>query len=470
MSTRKPHLRAVPPPVAGRTPPSDLDAEGAVLSAVLLDRDALDRVIDTLAAEHFYSDVNGQVYTAARALAEAGHPIDIVTVASWLRDRELLAQVGGAQYLAQLTDLTPAVAHIEAHARIIVDKARQRRLIATCQVIAAEGYGDVGELGDWLDRSEQAVCDATRASDTSTMALAGVAVAEAFQRVQDALAAGQTAVGTPTGFDKLDGILGRLRPGAFHVVAARPGMGKTSLALCIGLNIAAGGVGCAVFSQEMVRDELAERMCASESRTSYERLRANAVLPNDWPALTEAAKFIQAVPLWLDDQSALKPIELRARVRRLIGEAERRSQPLKVVIVDYLQLMDASDTQRDSSTRNNEVSDITAALKRLAKDMRVTVIALSQLSRDVEKRNDKRPQLSDLRDSGSIEQDADAVWFLYRDEYYKGDRSDAKGLAEVIVAKNRHGRTGKALLRWSGYCVRFDNLAAADYPALEDDD
>ncbi|XXX74721.1 replicative DNA helicase [Sorangium sp. So ce134] len=487
--------RIEPPIVAGRVPPHDLDAEAAVLSAILLHRDALDRVLEILKAEHFYSEANSRIYEGAQELAAAGTPIDIVSVASWLRDRERLAQVGGAAYLAQLADATPAVAHVAAHARVVYEKWRVRQLIATCQRVAAEGYGDVGVVQEFIDGAEQAVYQLARTPQgTSTQPIAQVLKA-AFEQITAAAERGDRITGISTGFEKLDAKTAGLHDGDLSIVAARPGMGKTSFVLNLAVNVAspravsspgpdhAGhgierhdpGFGAAVFSLEMPREQLATRMVCSEGRVDVGKLRQGFLQPDDWRRLTEAASFLSTLPIWIDDTPAITLLELRAKVRRIQAEYDRppsegsSGRRVGLVVIDYLQLMKGRD---GVSSREQEISEISRGLKQLAKELKVAVIALSQLNRAVETRTtkDKRPQLSDLRESGAIEQDADNIIFIYRDEYYNPETTNHKGIAELIVAKQRNGPTGKVLTRFTSSCTRFDNLAPGDYPEMVDDE
>ncbi|WP_437568505.1 replicative DNA helicase [Sorangium sp. So ce542] len=487
--------RIEPPIVAGRVPPHDLDAEAAVLSAILLHRDALDRVLEILKAEHFYSEANSRIYEAAQELASGGTPIDIVSVASWLRDRERLAQVGGAAYLAQLADATPAVAHVGAHARVVYEKWRVRQLIATCQRVAAEGYGDVGVVQQFIDGAEQAVYQLARTPQgTSTQPIAQVLKA-AFEQITAAAERGDRITGISTGFEKLDAKTAGLHDGDLSIVAARPGMGKTSFVLNLAVNVAsprtvsspgpdqAGhgierhepGFGAAVFSLEMPREQLATRMVCSEGRVDVGKLRQGFLQPDDWRRLTEAASFLSTLPIWIDDTPAISLLELRAKVRRIQAEYDRppsdgnSGRRVGLVVIDYLQLMKGRD---GVSSREQEISEISRGLKQLAKELKVAVIALSQLNRAVETRTtkDKRPQLSDLRESGAIEQDADNIIFIYRDEYYNPETTNHKGIAELIVAKQRNGPTGKVLTRFTSSCTRFDNLAPGDYPDMVDDE
>ncbi|WP_437935840.1 replicative DNA helicase [Sorangium sp. So ce341] len=487
--------RIEPPIVAGRVPPHDLDAEAAVLSAILLHRDALDRVLEILKAEHFYSEANSRIYEAAQELASAGTPIDIVSVASWLRDRERLAQVGGAAYLAQLADATPAVAHVGAHARVVYEKWRVRQLIATCQRVAAEGYGDVGVVQEFIDGAEQAVYQLARTPQgTSTQPIAQVLKA-AFEQITAAAERGDRITGISTGFEKLDAKTAGLHDGDLSIVAARPGMGKTSFVLNLAVNVASPrtvsspgpdqvghgierhepGFGAAVFSLEMPREQLATRMVCSEGRVDVGKLRQGFLQPDDWRRLTEAASFLSTLPIWIDDTPAISLLELRAKVRRIQAEYDRppsdghSGRRVGLVVIDYLQLMKGRD---GVSSREQEISEISRGLKQLAKELKVAVIALSQLNRAVETRTtkDKRPQLSDLRESGAIEQDADNIIFIYRDEYYNPETTNHKGIAELIVAKQRNGPTGKVLTRFTSSCTRFDNLAPGDYPDMVDDE
>ncbi len=466
-----------------------------MLSAILLSREALDRVLEVLKPDHFSSDANGRIYEAAVALALAGTPIDIVSVASYLRDREKLAQIGGPSYLAQLADATPAVAHVGAHAQVVYEKWRMRALIATCQRVAAEGYGDVGVVQEFIDGAEQSIYELARTAQQSSVQPINQVLRAAFQQITAAAERGDRITGIPTGYEKLDGKTAGLHPGDLMIVAARPGMGKTSFVLNLGVNVAsprtvatpgpgeqgAGierqepGFGVCVFSLEMPREQLAVRMVCAEGRVDVGKVRQGYLQPDDWRRLTEAASYLSSLPVWIDDTSALGVLELRAKVRRIQAEYNREAtattaeRKVGLVVVDYLQLMKGRD---GVNSREQEISEISRGLKQLAKELAVPVIALSQLNRAVETRTtkDKRPQLSDLRESGAIEQDADTIIFIYRDEYYNPETTNAKGIAELIISKQRNGPTGKVLTRFTASCTRFDNLAQGDYPELEADE
>ena len=454
-----------------RVAPHALDAEAAVLSAVLLEQRSLDELAGALRADQFYSEANRRIYEAALDLAQNGQIVDVVTVAGWLRSHERLTQIGGSAYLAQLVDAVPSVANIGTYARLVREKWRVRELIKTCQRIAAEGYGEIGDVQEFVDQAEQAVYELSRVERTTTMRRLGEWQRDALGRIVDAAARGQRLTGIPTGFTRLDVMLSGLHDGELTIIAARPGMGKSGLASAIAINVASWDgdtvIGVAFFSVEMPGEQIAIRAVCSEARVSVGRVRAGYISDADWNSLTPAASKIHGVDVWLDDRSHLNVLEIRAEVRRLQAEydlpASDNTKPRKIglVIVDYLQLMSGV---ADHSNREQEVAEISRGLKRLAKELRVPVIALAQLNRAVETRGkDKRPQLSDLRESGSVEQDADNVIFIYREEYYNED-TDAKGIAELVIAKQRNGPTGTVKVKFTGEHTRFDNLAPGEYP------
>ncbi len=469
-------------PSSGRVPPHDLDAEAAVLSAVMLAQEAFDRVSEFLHAEHFYSGANQRVYEAVLALQNESRPVDVVTVASWLRDRGLLAQIGGTPYLAQLTDAIPTIAHVEAHGRVVKEKYRLRRVIATCQDFAAVGYGDCGDVQGFIDQAEQAIFDLARQPDATNLVPLKTAIHGAFGILSEAAKRGGGITGLATGFPDLDKMTAGLHPGDLYVVAARPGMGKTAFVLNLAAQLAEPrrvalegnadaveqyGNGVVFFSLEMPREQLASRLLASDARVDVSKIRSGNIGKDDWINLTESASKLGHLPLWLDDTPAISLLEVRARVRRLQAEIGRRSSDgpkanrLGLVVIDYLQLMTG---RVGVHSREQEISELSRGLKQLAKEMGLAVIALSQLNRSVETRTtkDKRPQLSDLRESGAIEQDADTIIFIYRDDYYNTD-STVPDTAELIVAKQRNGPTGKFLLRFNKACTRFENRAPDEY-------
>lgn len=474
-----------PPTIEGRVPPHDLDAEGAVLSACMLDPSAMDKITD-LKPEHFYSEAHRRIFEACIELKSTGSPIDVVQVATFLKDRQRLAQVGGMPYLGQILDSAPVVANVAAYGRTIFEKHRIRQLILACQRVAAQGYVDYGEAQAFIDGAEQAVYNIARVSGKqSTERLLDV-MKKAFQKLNDAVSRGDRITGVSTGFDRFDRQTAGLHEGDLSIVAARPGMGKTSFVLNVATNVAkpkhnevAGdpsqrwdepGVGCVVFSLEMPREQLANRMVCSEAKVDVSKMRTGFLGPQDWSKLTQAASLLGSLPIWIDDSPGLTLLEVRSKVRRLQSEYDQRDEQgrkirkIGLVIIDYLQLMKGRD---GVNSREQEISEISRGLKGLAKELEVPVVALSQLNRAVETRSDKskRPMISDLRESGAIEQDADNIIFIYRDDYYNADTVE-QNVAELIVAKQRNGPTGTVKVRFDKQYTRFDNLADGEF---EDD-
>lgn len=471
--------------VAGRLPANDLPAETAVLSAAMLQPTCVGE-IGFLRPEHFYNAHNGAIYKVILELIAANQPIDLVTIGGELRRRERLAEVGGAAYIAQIADASPHLANVQAHAQRVWECWRIRTLVAHCQTTAAEGYGDVGDIQEWIDQAAQFASElATRPGQNPTLLLRD-ALGTAMKALFDAAERGERITGTSTGFEKLDARIAGLHDGDLTIVAGRPGQGKTSLATGMAVNVAAPrvgsdgatgpvGDGVAIFSLEMPRDQIAIRMVCSEARVDLGKVRQGFLQPDDWTRLAASASFLSSLPIWIDDTPALSLVELRAKLRKIQANYDRPAtaaaprRRVGLAIIDYIQLMKGSGGKMQS--REQEIAEVSRGLKQLAKDMRIPVIALAQLNRGVESRADKRPQLSDLRESGSLEQDADNVLLVYRAEHYFPDKPDVmKGIAELIIGKQRNGPTGKVLLRFWATCTRFDNLAGEDYPDLLDDD
>lgn len=444
-----------------RVPPHDLDAEAAVLSAVMLDPSAMAKVRDVATPEKYYAERHRRIFEACCELDDEGQPCDVVTVGTWLKARERIAQVGGMAYLTELLNAAPAVANVRKYAETIAKKYAVRQLIAACQTIAAKGYLDYGEELAFFDEAESAVHAAAQTLATGradTFGSLGAATRAAFTKI--AQSKGQGGVtGIRTGLDDLDALVTGLHRGELYVVAGRPGAGKSALAFQIGATIAKGGLGVVGSSLEMPSEQVAMRLVCADARVSSSLTRAGGLQPVHWGRLTTSASAIGRLPYWLDERAGASVANIRAAVRRAEQECARKSIRLGCVIVDYLQLARGTAVQRGRiSNREQEIGEISRSMKEIAKEHDVAVVALSQLNRDCEKRADKRPMLSDLRESGSIEQDADAVIFVYRDKMYDAE-SDKGDVAELIVAKQRQGPLATVEVRFDEATTSFQNLA-----------
>ncbi|MGF1469430.1 MAG: replicative DNA helicase [Sandaracinaceae bacterium] len=450
-------------PRGGRVPPHSLDAERAVLGGILLENAALNTATQLLEPDDFYSRANGLVFDAMSELFRRGQPVDLVTLRAWLVDRGVLSKAGGEEHLLTLTETIPTVANIEHHASIVRDKALVRRLITRCHEIAAEGYGDYGDIAEFLDDAEKRIFDVAKDSARSPYEHIKDVVIRTFEQVTAAAERQERITGLPTGFAKLDRMTAGFKAGELIVVAGRPGMGKPAFALNLAVPAAAGReVPVVVFSLEMAKEEIARRLLCSEARVDGGRMRTGMLSREDWTRLTSAAGTLTNLRLFIDDTPALSLMELRGKARRL-----RSEHGLGMLVVDYLQLM-RSGTRVES--REKEISEISRSLKALAKELSIPVVALSQLNRGVETRagKDKRPQLADLRESGAIEQDADVILFIYREEFYNRDNPELRGIAEVIVGKQRAGPVGTVKCRFFHEYTRFENLADDDLDGADE--
>jgi replicative DNA helicase len=446
------------PPLPGvRTPPHSVEAEQSVLGGLLLDNPAWDRIADLLGADDFYRHDHRLIFQAIGRLLEADKPADVVTVFEALQSSGRIEEAGGLVYLSSLAQNTPSAANIRRYAEIVRDRAVLRRLVTAGDEIATSALNPQGrDTRAILDEAESLVF---RIAEQGARGRQGFVemdrlLTQVVERIQELFerANPSDVTGVPTGFADLDSKTAGLQPGDLIIVAGRPSMGKTSLALNFGEHVALDqGLPVAVFSMEMGASQLALRLLSSVGRIDQQRLRTGRLQDGDWPRLTEAIRKMHDAPLYIDETPALTAIDLRARARRLA----RTCGKLGLVIVDYLQLMSASSVGENRAT---EISEISRSLKALAKELAVPVVALSQLNRTVEQRTDKRPVMSDLRESGAIEQDADVILFIYRDEVYNPESPD-KGVAEVIIGKQRNGPIGRVNLRFGGEYTRFDNLA-----------
>jgi replicative DNA helicase len=444
-----------------KLPPHSMEAEQSVLGGLLLDNEAADRVGDVASADDFYSDAHRVIYRHVMQLIANGKPADVITLAESLSSAQKLDYVGGLAYLGALVQNVPTAANIRHYAQIVRDRSILRQLAATAGEIADTAYNPLGRSAKMvLDEAEAKVLHIAEqgARGAQNFHEIGKLLASVVDRIETLYNRDNPSdvTGVPTGFVDLDRMTSGFQPGDLIIVAGRPSMGKTSLALNIGENVALDtGMPVAVFSMEMGAAQLALRMIGSVGRLDQHKLRTGRLVAEDWDKLSTALGRLNEAPILIDETPALNAIEVRSRARRLM----RQYGKLGLVIVDYLQLMQAS-TQGEN--RATELSEISRAMKSLAKELQVPVVALSQLNRSLEQRPDKRPVMSDLRESGALEQDADVILFIYRDEVYKPDSPD-KGTAEILISKQRNGPTGKVTLTFRGEYTRFENYTASSH-------
>ncbi|MDP5043492.1 MAG: replicative DNA helicase, partial [Leeuwenhoekiella sp.] len=414
----------------GKIPPQAIDLEQVVLGAMMIDKKGVDEIIDILTPEVFYKEAHHHIYDAIRALFENGEPIDLLTVSEQLKKMAKLDQAGGDYYLIQLTQKVSSSAHIEYHARIILQKYIQRSLIKISNEIIEEAYDETTDVFDLLDTAESKLYEVTQGNIKRSSETAQSLVIQAKKKIEE-ISNKEGLSGVPSGFDRLDKLTSGWQPSDLIIVAARPGMGKTALTLSMARNIAVGqGIPVAFFSLEMASVQLITRLISSETGLSSEKLRTGKLEKHEWEQLNVKVKSLEKAPLFIDDTPSLSIFDLRAKARRLASQ-----HGIKMIIIDYLQLMTAGGSQKNGN-REQEISMISRNLKALAKELMVPVIALSQLSRAVETRGgSKRPLLSDLRESGAIEQDADIVSFIYRPEYYKIDEWDDEELSLIHISQ-----------------------------------
>lgn len=449
----------------GKLPPQAIDLEEVVLGAMMIDKKGVDEVIDILHADAFYKEAHQHIFEAIHKLFENSQPVDLLTVSAQLKKEGQLDLVGGEFYLIQLTQKVSSSAHIEFHARIILQKFIQRSLIKISNEIIEDSYDESTDVFDLLDNAESKLYEITQGNIKRSSETAQNLVIQAKKRIEE-IANKEGLSGIPSGFTQLDKLTSGWQPSDLIIVAARPGMGKTALTLSMARNMAVEhNIPVAFFSCEMSSVQLITRLISSETGLSSEKLRTGNLEQHEWEQLNVKVKDLERAPLFIDDTPSLSIFDLRAKARRLKSQHD-----IQMVVIDYLQLMTAGGSQKGGN-REQEISTISRNLKALAKELNVPVIALSQLSRAVETRGgSKRPLLSDLRESGAIEQDADIVSFIYRPEYYKIDewddeeRSPTAGQAEFIVAKHRNGGLDEIRLKFIGHLGRFENLETFDSP------
>jgi replicative DNA helicase len=436
----------------GRVPPHSIQAEESLLGAMLLSRDAIAAAVEIVAADDFYRPAHGHVYDAVTALFGEGEPVDPVTVAEQLRRADMLDAVGGPAALVALQAGTPAVGSAARYARIVEEHAMLRRLIGVAGEIAELGYEPPDDVALAVDRAESLVFDVAQRRVTDSLAPLRELLEQKLDHLEMLYERGETITGVPTGYTDLDERLAGLQPSNLVIVGARPSMGKTSFALGLAAHAALEArTPVLFFSLEMSHLELTQRLLCAEARVDATRMRNGRLHEADWPKISHAVGRLAEAPMFIDDNPHLTVMEIRAKARRL----KSRAGGLGLIVIDYLQLMSG---RHNAENRQVEVSEMSRGLKILARELEVPVVALSQLSRNLEMRSDKRPQLADLRESGSLEQDSDVVMFIYREELYNPETPD-RGTAEIIVSKHRNGPTGSIRLAFLDHYTRFANMA-----------
>jgi replicative DNA helicase len=434
-------------------PPQNLDAEESVLGAMMLSPGAIGAVSEVLDAGDFYRESHAKIYRASLSLYARGEPVDAITLVDELEERGDLEGAGGRERIHELAALVPATANAGHYAKIVREMATLRGLIRVGAEVARLGWERPGEAAELVDQAEQVIFELSQARVSSEFSHIESLLKESFERITALYEAGEDITGVPSGYRDLDRLTGGFQPGNLIIVAARPSMGKSALALGMAANLGVRAqIPVAMFTLEMSKSEVTQRLMCSEAKVESNRLRTGKLAVDDWPRLTAACDKLAKAPIYVDDTGSITMMEIRAKARRL----KMQEPTLGLIMVDYLQLM---TTGASVENRVQEVSQISRQLKVLARDLDVPVLAMSQLSRAVEQRHDKRPILSDLRESGAIEQDADLVFFIYRDEYYN-EESDQQGLAEVICAKHRNGPTGAEKVSFLKRYAKFADLAA----------
>jgi replicative DNA helicase len=443
-----------------KIPPQNLEAEQSVIGGILLENEAISKVLEILIPDDFYRESHRKIFHSMIQLFEKNEPIDLITLTNQLKGANQLEAIGGSAYLSSLVDSIPTAANITYYARIVKEKAILRRLIATATEIVSRGYENEGDVEDLLDQAEKNIFQITESQIKPSFFRIKSILKESFKTIEKLYESQEIVTGVPSGFTDIDKLTSGFQPSDLIIIAGRPSMGKTAFCLNIAQHVAIGkNVPVALFSLEMSKEQLVLRMLCSEARVDAHRVRGGFLGETDWPKLTRAAGTLSEAPIFIDDTPALSVLEMRAKTRRIMAE-----HTLGLVIVDYLQLMRgrgySGRGRGGMESREQEISDISRSLKALAKELHIPVIALSQLNRRVEERQNKRPQLADLRESGAIEQDADVIAFIYRDEVYdRSEDNQHKGIAEVIIGKQRNGPVGDVKLAFVDKYASFENLA-----------
>ena len=434
----------------GKVPPHDIEAEQAILGCMLTDKDSVVDAIEVLKAEDFYREDNKAIYEAILSLYSKSEPIDIITVKAELVESGKFERIGGLEYLASLPEKVPTTANVEKYIKIVEEKSTLRSLISTSNELVALGYDETESVDNLMDMAEKKVFDLAAKKNTKGYSPIKEVLIKSYAKLEELYNQKGKLSGIPTGFLDLDMKTSGLHNSDLLIVAARPAMGKSAFAINIATNVATkNNIPVAIFNLEMSKEQVGNRILACEAMVDSNKIRSGQLEDDDWTKLATTLGTLSEAPIYIDDTPGISIMEIRAKCRKL-----KLEKNIGLVVIDYLQLIQASGK---NGSREQEISEISRSLKVLAKELDIPVIALSQLSRSVEKRDDKRPMLADLRESGSIEQDADIVMFLYREDYYKED-TERRNIAEVILAKHRAGSTGTVDLAWFPNYTKFGNL------------
>jgi replicative DNA helicase len=435
-----------------KIPPQNLEAEQSVLGGILLEPEALSRVLEVMTGDDFYRESHRKIFDSMLDLYQKGTPVDLITLTEILHKKGHLEDIGGASYLTTLTDAIPSAVHVDVYAKIIREKSILRRLINRTTEIASKSYNFAGQAEDLLDEAEKAIFEISDAKINPLVYPLSDVIKDSFSTIEQLYDRREKVIGVPSGFTKLDQLTSGFQNSDLIIIAGRPSMGKTAFALNIARNAAVENeIPVVVFSLEMSRQQLAIRLLCSEARIDSNSVRTGYFGEREWSKLTAAAGVLSEAPIYIDDSPSMGVLQMRAKARRL-----RMEKGLGLVVIDYLQLMKGRE---GSERREQEISEISRSLKGLAKELNIPVIALSQLNRRPEGRDDKKPVLADLRESGAIEQDADVICFIFREEMYE-ENPKQKGVAEILLRKHRNGPTGTVALKFWNEYTRFDDLAS----------
>jgi len=443
-------------PSLHKIPPQNIEAERSVIGAILLENEAINNVLEILRVNDFYSESHRKIFSAILELYEKNEPSDLITLSNTLKNNNQLDSAGGVSYLASLVDNIPSAANVTYYSKIVKEKAILRGLIGAATKIITKSYDTGKDVENILDEAEHTIFEISENKIKPAFYPIKEIIKDTFRTIEKLYEKKELVTGVPTGFEKLDDLTSGFQKSDLIIIAGRPSMGKTALALNITQHVAIEkGIPVALFSLEMAKEQLSLRMLASEAKVNSQRLRKGFLGETDWPKLTTAAGRLSEAPIFIDDTPAITVLEMKAKARRLKSETD-----LGLIVLDYLQLMRGIQFK---DSREQEISEISRSLKALAKELNIPVVALSQLNRKVEDRTNKRPQLADLRESGAIEQDADVITFIYRDEVYnRSEDNPEKGMAEIIIGKQRNGPVGMVKLAFLEKYTSFVNLAMSD--------